>query len=242
MFGTAAESAADEAIAVGDALAAWAADGGDAVLEAFRSLAAWCVAGGFTITPDDWQPAAGAPAEGLGVERVDFHPKVPEGRIVVTRFGIKTAAGDEVAALQAFISAGPVPAGYDELRDLVVGLPDGGEAVARFRTSVLEFPRRVLSGQVDSSVAGLFDVAWKAVMKAPEREDVRQAAVSVHRLLDRSYGLITFEPKAIGEYPETWLQTAEGGRPRGQRVERLLRPGLRTIDSKLKWPAIVETR
>ena len=242
MFGTAAESAADEAIAVGDALAAWAADGGDAVLEAFRSLAAWCVAGGFTITPDDWQPAAGAPAEGLGVERVDFHPKVPEGRIVVTRFGIKTAAGDEVAALQAFISAGPVPAGYDELRDLVVGLPDGGEAVARFRTSVLEFPRRVQSGQVDSSVAGLFDVAWKAVMKAPEREDVRQAAVSVHRLLDRSYGLITFEPKAIGEYPETWLQTAEGGRPRGQRVERLLRPGLRTIDSKLKWPAIVETR
>lgn len=241
-FGAAVESAADEAVTVGDELAAWSVDVGDGALEAFRCLAAWCAASGLTVAPHDWHPEAGAPADGLAVERVDFHPKVPEGRVVVTRFGVTDERGTEVAALQAFISAGPPPAGYDELRDLVAALPDEIDAISRFRTSVFDFPRRVRSGQTDTSVAGLFDVAWKAVMKAPDRDDLRQAAAAVHRLLDRSYGLITFEPKTVGEYPDTWLQTGEGGRPRGLRVDRLLRPGLRTIDNKLKWPAIVETR
>ena len=242
MFGTATESAVDEAVAVGDALAAWAAGAADGALEAFRCLASWCAASGLTIVPRDWHPVDGADPAGLGVERVDFHPRVPAGRVAVMRFGLATSGGAEVAGLQGCISAGPPPAGYADLRDLVAGLPGDIEAVSKFRASVFDFPRRVRSGQVETSVAGLFDVAWKAVMKAPEREDLREAAASVHRLLDRSYGLITFEPKTVGEYPETWLQTGDGGRPRGLRVDRLLRPGLRTIDNKLKWPAIVETR
>jgi len=172
---------------------------------------------------------------------------VPEGRIVVERFGIGAPEGAAVSALEAFLSAGPPPAGYADLRAQAIALLDDGEAVGRFRACVLDFPRRFRldSGEQrrgEAPAAGLFDVVWKAVMKAPERDDLRRAAEAVHHLLDRSFECITFEPKTIGEYPEGWLQTSDGGRPRGLRVERLLRPGLRTIQNKLKWPAIVDTR
>ncbi len=246
-FGDAAPDPVAAAVTVASALASSAAQLGDAAADAFRCLRAWCAASGMTITPHDWHPASGASADGLGVERIDFHDTVPEGRIVVERFGIGAPEGVAVSALEAFLSAGPPPTGYADLRAQAISLADDGEAVGRFRACVLDFPRRFRldSGEQrrgEAPAAGLFDVVWKAVMKAPERDDLRRAAEAVHHLLDRSFECITFEPKTIGEYPEGWLQTSDGGRPRGLRVERLLRPGLRTIQNKLKWPAIVDTR
>jgi hypothetical protein len=240
MFGAAATDPIVDAVEVANDLVVSGPGLGDAAVAAFRELLGWCAAGGFTLVPREWHPAHGAAADGLAVERVGFHPTVPEDRVVVERFGAATHEGEVVATLEAYLSAGPAPAGYADVVEQAAALADDGEAVARFRRCVLEFPKRVSAGQVATAAAGLFDVAWKAVVAAPERADLRQAAATVQRLLDRSYDMIVFEPKSVGDYQESWLRTPEGKPPRGLRVNRLVRPGLRTLDNKLVWPAIVE--
>ena len=64
---------------------------------------------------------------------------------------------------------------------------------------------------------------------------------AVHQLLERSYEMILFRPKSVGDFADGWLRTPAGGEPRGNRVEQLVRPGVRTRDNKLVRPAIVKT-
>lgn len=240
-FGAAAADPVARVLELADALAR-GSGGVDETTAAFRDVVGWCTACGVTLVPTDWHPARGTPAEVLPVERVDFHPTVPDGAVVVERFGAVAGDGSVVASAAGFVSAGQAPPGFSEVDEAVRGLADDGEVVARFRRSVLEFPRRVRAGQTSTAAAGLFDVAWRAVMAAPDRDDLRRAAAAVHGLLDRSFDMVVFEPKSLGEYHETWLRTSDGRTPRGLRVDRLLRPGLRTLDNRLVWPALVETR
>lgn len=242
MFRLSAAELVVEALTLANLLAARADHIGDRGLATFQSLTRWCKAAGVALTPAEWHPSQGTSAEGLGVDRFGFHATVPPGRVVVERFGAIGSDGAALASLEAFVSAGPAPSGYEELQAVVAALEDDGDAVRRLCDRVRDFPSWVHCGQGTTKADVLFDVVWKAVMRSPEREDLRRAADAVHRFLDRSYNLIVFEPKTVGEYQEGWMQTADGGRPQGLRVEQLLRPGLRTIENKLKWPAIVETR
>jgi len=239
MFGAAAPDPIMSAIAAANVVAragpdeTWTAD-------AFQALASWCKAVGGDLVPAEWHPMEGAQTEGLDVTRVGFHSRVPLGRVVVTQFGVKNAEGVSVASLEAHVSAGPEPEGYREVVEKLEGLPDESELVARFRRNVVEFPRRVLGGQTATAAQGLFDLAWKAVESASGRDDIKEAAHAVHRLLERSCNMVLFEPKSISDVQEGWLRTRAGGVPRGNRLE-LVRPGVRTRDNKLVCPAIVET-
>lgn len=241
LFGGATADPAGTAVTVAEGLAAAGIDMGEAAAAACTELTNWCRATGARLVPADWHPTAGVTATGLDVERIEFHPWVPMGQVVVERFGITANDGTVLSTPALFLSAGPAPEGFADVARLAAAVPDDDEAAARFLRCVAEFPKRAFSGQAATAAPGLFDVAWKAVMAAPERADLRDAAAAVQRFLDRSHDMVVFEPRTVTDYQESWLRTRDGRPPHGVRVERLLRPGLRTLDNRLVFPAIVET-
>jgi hypothetical protein len=239
MFGAAAPDPLSAVVAAANALASSAPDEAW-VAAAFGELASCCKACGGRIVPADWSPAAGVSAEGLDINRFGFHGTVPMGRAVVERFGVTAVDGTVVASPEVYKSAGPEPVGYREVFEKVSQLADEAEAVARFRQNVLDFPRRVESGQTKSAIPILFDDAWKAKESATDRADIDAAVEAVHQLLERSYEMILFRPKSVGDFAENWLRTPAGGQPREKRVETV-RPGVMTRDNKCVRPAIVDT-
>lgn len=243
MFGWPMERVQGVVVAVGEALLTGMAELGDKTMDAWKCLNAWSAALGFTITPLDWHPTEGAEPEGLAVVSVDFHDTVPPGRVIVRRFGVTTIDGQEIVALDCAVSAGKPKAGYDDLRNLVAGLPGDSDEVIKVRSAVAGFPGRVRSGQDENSLKEIFDRAWKARRRHPEREDLQQVTEAVRRLAADAYGYAVFSPETLGGLPEKWLQTADGKEPqgpRGSRIDRVIRPGLRTHENKLVQPAIVE--
>lgn len=229
------------AIAAANALVQAGNELGDAANQAFRELSDWCLAFGCRLMPERWHPSQGIAADGLDVVRVDFHPTVPAGNVVVERFGATGRDGAVVAAWEGFLSAGPTPVGFADVVRLTHAVAGDREETMRLQRCVADFASRVLKGQGASAAANLFDVAWKAVMALPDDDALSAAAAAVHHFLDKSHGMIAFRPKSLTEYPEAWLRTREGGPARGLRVDRLVRPGLRNLDNSLIYPAIVET-
>ena len=207
---------------------------------AFRELSACCTACGGSITPAGWSPDAGVSAEGLDIKRFGFHDTVPLGHAVVERFGVNAVDGAVVASPEVYKSAGPEPAGFRDVVEKVTALTEESEPVTRFRQNVHDFPMRVENGQAKTAVAGLFDVAWKAKESAAGRADIDAAVQAVHQLLERSGDMVLFWPKLASDFKDGWLRTRAGGEPRGNRVEQVVRPGVRTRDDKLVRPAIVE--
>ena len=211
-------------------------------MAAFNTLLKWCEATRCEIIPHDWHPSRGTPVNNhkLTLDRFGFHNAVSSGDIVVERFGARNAAGEEVSKLEAYVSAGPEPAGFRAVSETAKALTGENDSLKRFRQCVLDFPKRLLAGQTETAIStGLFDLVWKAKLSDPDQAVVEAAVQAVHQLLEQTYSLVLFRPKAIGEYPETWLRTTDGNTPRGNRVE-LLRPGIRTRDNKLACPAIVK--
>jgi hypothetical protein len=211
------------------------------VAEAFRGLEACCRGCGGSLIPSAWDPARGAPADGLDVVNVRFHEAVPLGRLIVERFGVARADGDELASAAFFKSAGPEPPGYRDVVEKVALLPELDGPVARLRQNVHDVPRRVEKGQAPVVGANLFDVAWEAKEALAGRNDIDAVVRAVHQFLERAYAMSLFQPEKIGDWPEGWLRTAQHGEPRGTRVDVVRRPGVKTRDNKLVRAAIVET-
>jgi len=211
------------------------------VAEAFRGLAACCRACGGSLIPAEWDPARGAPADAVDVVNVRFHERVPLGRVIVERFGVARADGDELASPSLFKSAGPEPPGYRDVVEKVALLPELDGPVGRLRQNVHDVPRRVEKGQAPVVGANLFDVAWEAKEALVGRNDVEDVVRAVHQFLERAYAMSLFQPEKVGDWPEGWLRTAQHGEPRGNRVDVVRRPGVKTRDNKLVRAAIVET-
>ena len=239
MFGTAAADPLSALVTAANALAstvpseAW-------VAAAFGELSNCCKACECTIVPADWDAVTGVPAEGLDIKRAGFHGTVPKGRAVVERFGVNAVNGTVVALPEVYKSAGPEPTGYREVAEKVNALADKTETVAKFRQNVHGVPERVEKGHSPNTfIRDLFTCAWDAKLSATDRPSIDAAVQVVHEFLERSYGMVLFMPKTIGDFPKNWLETRDGGQPRGPRVE-LVRPGVRTRDNNLVCPAIVD--
>jgi hypothetical protein len=239
-FGEPAADPIAAVLAAGDALVKAGEGLGAAASQAIDELAAWCRAIGCKLVPERWHPTHGAAADGLDVTRVDFHPTVPAGNVVVERFGILRADAT-AAALQALVSAGPTPKGFIDVVKLAQAIAGDHEEITRFRRCIADFASRTLKGQGSAAAASLFDVTWKAAMAAPDDAALDAAAKAVHDFLKDSCGMIAFKPESLTQYPEAWLRNRENGPARGLRVDRVVRPGLRKLDNSLIYPAIVET-
>jgi hypothetical protein len=212
------------------------------VAAAFSELSNCCKACECRIVPADWDAVTGVPAEGLDIKRSGFHGTVPMGRAVVERFGVNAVNGTVVASPEVYKSAGPEPTGYREVAEKVNELADNTGVVAKFRQNVHGVPERVEKGHSPNTfIRDLFACAWDVKLSAPDLASIDSAVQAVHQFLERSYGMVLFMPKTIGEFPKNWLERRDGGQPRGNRVELVVRPGVKTRDNNLVCPAIVET-
>jgi hypothetical protein len=206
---------------------------------AFRELAACCAACGGSLIPAEWDPAAGSPAEGFDSVPVRFHKTVPLGRVVVERFGVAAADGGVPVEAVVFKSAGPEPTGYSEVVEKVDLLTNRKGALEKLWQFVHDVPWRVEKGQTTVG-PNLFEAAWEAKASQGRSDDIEAVVQAVHRFLERAYGMTVFVPKELDDVPEGWVKTREDGKPQGNRIDRVLCPGVKTRDGKLIRSAIVE--
>ncbi|MFM7043837.1 MAG: hypothetical protein ACKO35_16845, partial [Planctomycetaceae bacterium] len=207
LFGDAAPDPLERVAPLADALVATESQE-SWVAEAFRGLAACCRACGGSLIPAEWDPARGAPADGLDVVNVRFHEGIPLGRLIVERFGVAREDGDELASPAFVKSAGPEPPGYRDVVEKVALLPELDGPVGRLRQNVHDVPRRVEKGQAPVVGANLFDVAWEAKEALAGRNDVDAVVRAVHQFLERAYAMSLFQPEKVADWPEGWLRTA----------------------------------
>jgi hypothetical protein len=216
--------------------------------ELFKLVAEWCDAVGHKLVPATWQPEFGSPsplsdrvaaAETNSGWDVRFHPTVPSGNLVVESFGI---AGEHHRDEVAHVSAGPAPAGYEQvLRDLSE-LAETAEIWNELGESLEEFPRRVLAGKQHLAGPAIFDAVWRGVLTVQHSRNMHQQLIDgVAEVLRDACQMTTFSPASVGDFPSDWVCDRDGSPARGTWIARVVRPGLRTSKNTLVWPAIVET-
>lgn len=197
---------------------------------------------GHPVTPDRWHPEAGTPAsevpdvEALGVA---FHPTVPAGDVIVERFHV---AGEPARGGLLRRSAGPPPAGYDCLRALTGAVAGDDLRCRELRQAVADLPRHVLGAKGRLAIPSLYESVWNVLVEHPAAAgDPAPWKAALADLIRKPYDMVMFEPSKLGDYPVAWTVGPDGNSPRGRRIARVIRPGVRTLDKKLVWPAIVET-
>lgn len=209
---------------------------------AFGILARIAALHGHGVTPEAWHPRTGTPAPGPAAAAdlaAVFHPTVPSGGLVVERFGI---AGEQGREGRCRRSAGPAPAGYEALRGLAGSLP-GDEPRCRELLQVLDdLPRHVLDEKARLAIPSIYDSVWKVLVEHPAvAGDQAPWKAAIAELIRKPFDMVMFEPGKLGDYPTSWIVEAGGRAPRGRHIVRVVRPGVRTLEKKLVWPAVVET-
>ena len=205
------------------------------------AMAKWTASLGNRLVPPAWHPLNGAAAADLpDCDAVRFHPTVPQGNVVVERFGLD---GEHATAWRGYQSAGPAPAGFAAMAEAAQELPDDPPLALEVKTCLADLPRHYLAGKAPMAGPALFNAVWDLVLGAPAAVPGLAAAWTgaVAEVLKSSCGMIVFEPTGLGEYPSTWLRTSDGKTPRGDWIVRVIRPGVRTVKNTLVWPAVVET-
>lgn len=214
----------------------------------FAAAADWCEAIDHQLVPSAWRaegrllPAA---CPDLSLEP-DFDNQAPTGTIVIRRFGLRGVHGWPFSGA---VSAGPTPGGFCELRACAERL-DNSRIVgdipsqAALNRAVAELAKHSLAGTLTLALPNLFDRLWEAIAGVADpvaRAEVESATPPLFEMLKGCCRMIPFEPAKIGDYSAGWVREADGAQPRGRRIKRLVRPGLRTIENVLVRPALVIT-
>lgn len=214
--------------------------------EVFTATVEWCAAIDHVVLPSDWRAEGRLLPAALADLSVppDFDEHVPTGTVVVRSFGLRGVHGRPFAGA---VSAGPPPAGYRDFHAAVEQLGDPAEAgSAQANDEILrrtdELAKHALAGTLPLALPNLFDRVWERIAAASGPE-ARQRAEAANRplleMLKTACRMVAFEPATIGEYAAGWVREADGTQPRGRRIKRLVRPGLRTVENVLVRPALV---
>jgi hypothetical protein len=214
----------------------------------FTAAADWCEGLDHALMPSGWRadgrllPSAFADLA-LAPE---FDEQAATGAVAVRCFGLQGVHGWPFSVA---VSAGPAPAGFREFRAILEPLgnaqevghtPPYGELVRRAD----ELARHALAGTMSLALPNLFDRVWELIAsegEAASRVDLEAAAARLFEMLKFACRMIPFEPSKIGEYSAGWVREADGTQPRGRRIKRVVRPGLRTVENVLVRPALVIT-
>ena len=205
---------------------------------------------GYAVVPSDWDPREGPPAAFAsdGVGPADFHDWIPAGRVAVTAFGLRTLAGtDDRFRFTGFTSAGPTPKEYPQLVaavDEAVRRADENPLWLEVRRRLRELPKHSLAKTLGLAVPNFFDCVWEA----SGSESGPQSTAAIRAVQDRTGDILKgackmllFEPHGLSDYPAVWIRERNGNSPRGTRIVRLARPGIRTLDNTLIRTALVDT-
>lgn len=216
--------------------------GDDAIQSVFEAVVRIGAACGHVVTPASWNPRTGTPPDGVpGSEplAVAFHATVPSGAVIVDRFGIEGETGRECVCRR---SAGRAPDGFNRLKTLIDGLTGGAARIQELRQGIEDLPKHVLGEKSRLAIPSLYASVWHVLIEHPaDAGDPAPWREAIAELIRRPYDMVMFEPAKLGDYPTGWILGPDGKPPRGRRVARVVRPGVRTLEKKLVWPAIVET-
>jgi len=214
----------------------------------FAAAADWCEAIDHRLVPSAWQadgrllPAA---CPELSLEP-DFDNQAPTGTVVIRRFGMDGVHGWPCLGA---VSAGPAPGGFCEFRACAERL-DNSRKVGDIPSDIAliraadELAKHALAGTLTLALPNLFDYLWEAIAGIADpvaRAKVESATPPLFEMLKGCCRVIPFEPAKIGDYSAGWVREADRAQPRGRRIKRLVRPGLRTIENVLVRPALVIT-
>ncbi len=199
---------------------------------------------GHSVRPQHWGPQAGTPRLDFAADfpssgdlHVDFHSTVSEGNVIVDRFDV---SGSSAREGQFRRSAGPAPAGFEKLIFLAKGLPGNQPQCQQLRQALRDYPKHVLGDRSRLALPGLYDTAWNALLECPaDKVDLPAWKAALAEILRTPFELLLFEPAGVGDYPSGWMVGVDGKPPRGRHIARVIRPGVRTFDKSLVWPAIV---
>lgn len=225
-------------------------DGGEAARRnaIFEAAAEWCASLDHVLMPSGWRadgrlsPTAFADLT-LAPE---FDDQALTGSVAIRRFGVRGVHGWPFSGA---VSAGPAPAGFREFRGSVEALgisqdvghtPPAGDLLRRAD----ELPKHALAGTMPLALPNLFDRVWELIGSEGDsgrRVELEAVASRLFEVLKAVCRMIPFEPAKVGEYPAGWIREADGAQPRGRRIKRVVRPGLRTVENVLVRPALVIT-
>jgi hypothetical protein len=107
-----------------------------------------------------------------------------------------------------------------------------------------ELARHSLAGTLPLALPNLFERLWELFEVLPDRQPLSEAEAAnaaLREMLKSVCGMVLFEPATVGDYPSGWVRDPDGTQPRGRRIKRLVRPGLRTLESALVRPALAIT-
>jgi len=209
----------------------------------FAAVVEWCGSIDHVVLPSDWRAEGRLMPATLADLAVppDFDEHVPTGTVVVRSFGLRGVHGRPFSGA---VSAGAPPAGYLEFRAAVEQLGDAGAAQAteEILRRTDELAKHCLAGTLPLALPNLFDRVWELIANAAEPEARGRAEAAARPLLEMlkiACRMVAFEPATIGEYAAGWVRESDGSQPRGRRIKRLVRPGLRTVENVLVRPALV---
>ena len=246
-FGEAAAHPVTKAGPLLDALLAGHDLDADARQAVYTAASRWCAALGHEVVPAEWRAGEALPGEQFGELEVmpAFDESVPAGAFMLKRFGIRGPCG---VPLEGAVSAGPAPSGFNDLRAALSELgntPELGHTpkLGDLDKRLNELAKQAANGRLPMVVPNLFDSLWGAAEAAPGPLQAAFEPAKGHllQLLKSSCRMVVFEPVKLTDYPSEWAVGADGKRPSGNRIRKVLRPGVRTLSSSLVRPAIVET-
>jgi hypothetical protein len=214
----------------------------------FAAVAEWCEVIDHQLVPVAWRAEARLlPAAFADLTLApDFDDQAPTGTVVVRRFGLRGVYGWPFSGA---VSAGPAPGGFHEFRACAERLgnsqdvghnPSGYDLLCRAD----ELAKHALAGTLPLALPNLFDRLWEAIASVTDpaaRAELELAATPLFEMLKGCCRMIPFEPVKMGEYSAGWVREADGTQPKGRRIKRLVRPGLRTVENVLVRPALVIT-
>ncbi|NBW86594.1 MAG: hypothetical protein EBR23_07150 [Planctomycetia bacterium] len=198
---------------------------------------------------DRWQMLAGEPLPAERFPELELSPtfdeSFPAGAFMLKRFGVR---GPHGLSLEGAVSAGPAPAGFHDLRAALGELgntPELGHTlkIGELEKRLNELAKQAVNGRLPMVVPNLFDSLWGAAEAAPAPLQAAFEPAKGHllQLLKSTCKMVVFEPAKLTDYPSEWIVGPDGKRPSGNRIRKVLRPGVRTLSSSLVRPAIVET-
>lgn len=209
----------------------------------FAAARRWCGALGHEVVPATWSPDRPVTPEDVGAQELprEFHPDASPGSVIVRGFGLTGASG---APFSGAVSAGPAPAGFGGLVDVVKGLADAGPGWAVVAQRMDDLAKHALAGTLRLAASNLYDAFWEAAAGDATADVLGRIESGKSALLGfvkASADLVPFEPSGLGDYPTGWIRESDGKQLRGRRIRQTVRPGLRTLDNSLVRPALVIT-
>jgi hypothetical protein len=137
------------------------------------------------------------------------------------------------------VSAGPLPAGFEDLEQAGERLPRGNE----LRRRVAGLRGAAEGDYLREAVLGLYSDFWGDAgndARDADPDAASEVGDRLNALLADAYGLRPFFPVNVHDLPSGWITVASGSRVMTGVVTRVLRPGLQDDHGHLRIPAVVE--